>query len=91
MGQYLLELCLVDDSMLKFTESLIAVTAVYLANKLFQKDYNCSSNFYTDEEIKSCAMEILVLFQIAINYPLTALRDKFSMAQYHQVSTICLD
>lgn len=91
MGQYLLELCLIDEGMLRFSESLVAISAVFLSYKFFRKDYVYSLEIYTEQEVKACAAEILVLFQIAQQYPLTAIRDKFANAQYHQVSTICLD
>lgn len=91
MGQYLLELSLLDENMLKFSESLLAASAVFVAEKFFKKDPRYTLPVYSEPEIRSCATELLILFQIALNHPLTAIRDKFSKPQFHQVSTICLE
>jgi G2/mitotic-specific cyclin-B, other len=91
MGQYLLELSLIDEKMIKFSESILAACAVYLSKKIFKKDYEYSLPVYSEHEIRPCAVEMLVLFQVAVAYPLTAVQDKFSMGQYHQVSTIYLE
>lgn len=91
MGQYLLELSLVDEKMMEFEESLKAVAALYLAYRIFRKDYVYQCTLYSEDEVKKCAEEMLVLLQLAQTHPLTAVRDKFSKPQFHQVSTILLD
>lgn len=66
MARYLQELALVDYSMLKFSQSNIAASAIYLAAKIFKisKAWNNlieSSSQYTEEEIKICAKKLLAL------------------------------
>lgn len=89
LGQYLLELCLVDDCMVRYCESLIAASAVYLCLKMMKKEV-VSNVIYSEGDIRPCAVDLLVLFQIAINHPLTAIREKFSKPQFFQVSTLCM-
>ena len=40
LSRYLLELSLVNYSFLKYAPSLIACAALYLSNKIFQKNVN---------------------------------------------------
>lgn len=89
LGQYLLELCLIDDNMVRYCESLIAASAVYLCLKMMKKEV-VSNVIYTEQDIRPCAVDLLVLFQIALSHPLTAIREKFSKPQFFQVSTLCM-
>ena len=89
LGQYLLELCLVDDNMVRYCESLIAASAVYLCLKMMKKEV-ASNVIYAEQDIMPCAVDLLVLFQIAMSHPLSAIREKFSKPQFFQVSTLCM-
>jgi cyclin B len=89
-AQYLLELCLMETSMIKYFDSLIAASAVYLSAKILRNEFK-SNVIYSEEEIKPCAVDILVLFQLAACYPLMAIKEKFSRPQFHQVSTLCME
>jgi len=90
LGQYLLELALVEYWMVKYPPVLQAAAAVYLGTKLFKKDYSgLPSDIPVDsQEMKSCAKQMLILMQYASKHPLSAVREKFAKPQYDEVSMI---
>ncbi|CAG9336289.1 unnamed protein product [Blepharisma stoltei] len=90
VGQYLLELALVEYHMLKYKPSLKAVAATYMGHKILNRDYSwrIEDTGYSDEEIKCCAKDMLILFQAAPRHPLTAVKEKFSRPQFHEVSSL---
>jgi cyclin B len=90
LAHYLLELCLMDAAMVKYFDSLLAATAVYVSLKILGKAGK-SNVIYSEQEIKPCAIDMLVLFQIAESYPLVAVKEKFSRPAFHQVSTLSME
>ncbi|CAG9333096.1 unnamed protein product [Blepharisma stoltei] len=90
VGQYVLELALVEYHMLKYKASLKAASAAYLGHKIFNRDYVWSTEGFSEAEIKECAKDLLILFQAASKHPLSAVREKFSRPQYHDVSNLRL-
>lgn len=92
LGQYLLELSIIEYHMLKYKESVKAASAVYLGHKIFHKEYiwNIDEDDISQSEIKQCATDLLVLMQVATKHPLTAVKEKFGRPQFHDVSSLRL-
>jgi|ETNmetMinimDraft_25_1059894.scaffolds.fasta_scaffold59911_1 cyclin B len=68
MARYLQELALVEYNLLKFSQSNIAASSIYLAAKIFKlnvawNDVVSRSAQYTEDEIKSCAKKLLGILQ----------------------------
>ena len=96
LGQYLLELTLVEYSFLDFKPSLMACTALYLARKLrsrslplwsevLEKQFN-----YKETDLQKCGKALFRVWQSAETYVLQALRTKFASGVYHEVARMKL-
>lgn len=88
MGQYVLELSLIEYHMLKYGPSLRAASAIYLGHKIFDREYLWATEGFSEAEIKECAKELLVLILAAPKHPLGSIREKFARPQFHDVSNI---
>lgn len=93
LGQYLLELSLVEYKMLKYRGSLVAAAALYLASKLERRECQWNAvlveqTHYMESEVKTCARDLCVLMQGAEKASLTAVRKKFSLPRYLEVAMI---
>lgn len=95
LGQYLLELTLVEYSFLDFKPSQIACSALYLARKLrsrsplwpetLEKQFN-----YKEIDLQKCGKALFRVWQSAETYVLQALRTKFTSGVYHEVARMKL-
>ena len=91
LGEYLLELGLLDVGLLRYKPSLVAAAAVYLARKISDP---CScwcpalieATLHSDSEVKPCAKELVILLQAVEKSKLTALPRKFSSEKYSAVA-----
>lgn len=91
LGQYLLELSLLDVGMLRYKPSLVAAAAVYLARKISDSSSSwCSAlteaTLHPDSEVKPCARDLVILLQAMEKSKLTALPRKFSSEKYCSVA-----
>jgi G2/mitotic-specific cyclin-B, other len=95
LSKYLIELCLIDYRMLRFNNSMIAASAIYLTHKIknikpeWSEDLQANSP-YKENEIKPCAKEICILFQKAPKSTLKGVKSKYSSAQYFNVANTSL-
>ena len=92
--RYILEICLVEYRMIKFSPSMLASAAVWLANKMFKnEEWNeeLTLNTKLDETlVKNCAREIIIILQNSEKSTLTAVKRKFSSTKMMEVSKIKL-
>jgi len=92
LAHYLLELTLVDYSMLKHTPSHLAAASILLSNKLLRRPAwtpaAVRQTQMTEAMLKSCAKEICDLLECAENSPLQAVRKKYSQAKHHSVAKL---
>ncbi|CAG9332870.1 unnamed protein product [Blepharisma stoltei] len=93
MARYIMELAIVEYKMIRYKPSIVAGSAVYLANKIMNND--CiwpqaliKNSPYRGNELKPCARELCVLVQGAERCSLQAVRRKFSAQNYSEVSKI---
>ena len=92
--RYILEICLVEYKMIKFSPSLLAAATVWLAKKIFKnEEWNeeLRVNTKLDETlVKNCAREITIILQNSEKSALTAVNRKFSSTKMMEVSKIKL-
>ena len=90
---YLVELSLPEYAMLKYSHSMTAAAAVYVANKAFQQSQAYSHALrkhsgFDEISIRPCAQALCVLNKKAEKASLVAVYKKYSHAKYHEVSKV---
>jgi G2/mitotic-specific cyclin-B, other len=93
LSRYFLELSLVNYHMLKYSQSLLASAALYLAMKMAKIQSPWSPRLvdhtsYKESEIRSCAKDLFLLFSNAKNSSTQAVRKKFSHSKFGEVAKI---
>jgi len=93
LSRYFLELSLVNYHMLKYSPSLLASAALYLAMKMAKLENPWSSllteqTSYKESEIRSCAKDLFLLFSNAKSSSTQAVRKKFSHSKFGEVAKI---
>lgn len=88
--QYVLELCLPDSKMLKYSPSHLTAAATLLSNKLLRHQPSWPQAMIretrqTEQMVKACAKEMCGLLDTAERSPLQAVRKKFSQPKFHSV------
>jgi cyclin B len=99
LSEYLIELGLLNCKMLKYNPSMMACGALYLTMKITKKPVAWPSCIkYTENEIRQCAKDLCSELQNsekmnekAEKGALRALRKKFSVPKYYEVSKIKLE
>lgn len=90
LGKYLIELCLIEYKMIKYSPSLIASSALYLINKMQKLDgwsdimEQCTR--HSEIELKLCSKELYALLQNAEKTTLQAVRKKFSSPKFMEIA-----
>ena len=90
-SRYLIELSLVEYTMLKYTNGEIAISAHYISYKM-NKEMLCSLERiakafgYDAERIKECSKDICTILDNAESYWLHAVKKKFSLERYKNVA-----
>ena len=94
LARYILELALFDLKSYRHRPSMLAAAAVYLANKLKKKARAWGAALeqqtgYSEQEIRPCAKELLLVLEKAAADPLLkSIKKKFSSAAYCEVSKL---
>jgi len=93
MSLYLIELSLIEYKFLKHRPSLCAAAALYLSNRLINKDFEWDSKVgevigYKEVSLKQCAKEFVSIMQAANECTLDAVRKKFALSEHMKVSNI---
>ena len=103
LGRYFMESHLIDYNMICFSSSIIALSCAYIVMKFFSlKDYknlyliNDKNNDYTSQEnlqneIKESARQLCFLVKNLNESNLKAVKSKFSLEEYNNVSQYCED
>lgn len=89
-ARYLLETVLLEYSLIKYKNSLLAAGAIFLVNKIFKK-HGWTSELqhhtgYSEAEVKPCAKDIYFTMQNSEKLVLHAIKRKFSSAKFMEVS-----
>eukprot|EP00826_Nyctotherus_ovalis_P016883 TRINITY_DN14924_c0_g2_i1.p1 TRINITY_DN14924_c0_g2~~TRINITY_DN14924_c0_g2_i1.p1 ORF type:complete len:315 (+),score=78.45 TRINITY_DN14924_c0_g2_i1:53-997(+) len=93
MSLYLVELSLTEYKFVKHKPSLCAAAALYLSNRLINKDAEWDGKVgeiigYREVNLKQCAKELVTIMQVASASTLDAVRKKFALSEYMKVSGI---
>lgn len=98
MSRYLLELALVNYKMIKFRSSNLAASSLYLSMKMTKSpspwnDIIAKHSQYKESEVRPCAKELFSLLQLdqGPNAQLTAVKKKFALPKFCEVSKIKLE
>ena len=95
LGRYLCELALVEYHMLRYKPSVLSLSAVYLAMKISKTQSGATVRLIraakcADSDIKTCARDLLCLFQSASSHTLTSVREKYSKKEFYEVSKVII-
>jgi hypothetical protein len=97
MSQYLLELSIMEYRMLKFSNSLKAASATYLAMKILKRGVNSrwqnsliKATQYEENQLRQCAKDMCALLQGVDTCSLQAIKRKFSKQKFSEVAKIKL-
>ena len=93
LSYYFLELALVDYKMLRYKASVTAAAALYLSKKIHNAEETWSSQWLqstnlSENELKACAKDLCCLAQNAEKGNLQAVRKKFALERFSEVSTV---
>ena len=90
LGRYVLELALIEYKMIKYSQSLIACSALYLINKIQKKqawpEEIERQSRYKEIELKQCSKEMLLILQNVDKSNLQAVKKKFAGVKYLEIS-----
>eukprot|EP00441_Pelagodinium_beii_P031417 CAMPEP_0197636568 /NCGR_PEP_ID=MMETSP1338-20131121/12029_1 /TAXON_ID=43686 ORGANISM="Pelagodinium beii, Strain RCC1491" /NCGR_SAMPLE_ID=MMETSP1338 /ASSEMBLY_ACC=CAM_ASM_000754 /LENGTH=370 /DNA_ID=CAMNT_0043208813 /DNA_START=70 /DNA_END=1182 /DNA_ORIENTATION=- len=89
--QYVVELCLPEAKMLKYTPSHLAAAAVMLCNKLMKQHPAWPSSLgqmtsQSESTVKACAQEMCGLLEGAERSQLQAIRRKYSQPKFNSIA-----
>ena len=92
LAWFLMELCLIDYKILKFKMSYIAASAILIAIKtlgIYRSDFSSVIGI-EENQLEECCKEIYNYYVYNSTHNLLALRKKFAMTRYNEVSKIKL-
>lgn len=93
MSLYFIELSLLEYKFLKYKPSSCAASALYLSNRLINKDSGWDLKVgntigYKEIELKQCAKELVAIMQGVATSTLNAVRRKYSLGKYMAISNV---
>jgi cyclin B len=96
LSRYLIELSLLHCKMLKFSNSNMAASALYLSLKMTRHqspwtELLVNHTHYTEQGVRPCAKELFILLQEAQTSSLEAVKKKFATPKFGEVSRIRLE
>ena len=92
LAWFLMELCLIDYKILKFKMSYIAASAILIAIKtlgIYRSDFSSIIGI-EENQLEECCKEIYNYYVYNSTHNLQAIRKKFAMTRYNEVSKIKL-
>lgn len=94
-ARYITELSLVDSNYYKWRPSNIAASAIYVARKVLKRQspwnaFMIQQSGYDERAVRNCAKELcMILYKANSLVECKALRNKFSLPRFMEVSKIC--
>lgn len=88
-AQYLLELVLLDYTMIKYNYSLLAASALYITSKIkkIPKKLDIFQlSGHSEVKLKECGKDILVIYENSKTSQLVAIKNKYSTTKFLEVS-----
>ena len=96
LSRYLIELSLVEYRMLKHHPSMLASAASFLSMKILKKEHSQwtdklrEATLFTEQQIRQWAKDLWILLQNIETCSLKAVKKKFSLSKFSEVSKIKL-
>ncbi|CAG9324748.1 unnamed protein product [Blepharisma stoltei] len=95
MAKYFIELSIIEYKMLRYKASILAASAIYLANKIQGSQIVWPQSLvenspYKESDLKPCARDLCMLVQGAEKCSLQAIRKKYSQPAYLEVAKIVI-
>ena len=96
LSRYLIELSLLHCKTLRFSNSNLAASALYLSLKMTRNPHPWPELLqqhacYSEQAIRPCAKELFILLQEAQSSSLEAVKKKFALPKFGEVSRIRLE
>ena len=96
LSRYLIELSLLYSKMLRFSNSNLAASALYLSLKMTRHSNPWTEIMqrhtqYSEQAVRPCAKDLFILLQEAQTSSLEAVKKKFALPKYGEVSRIRLE
>ena len=98
LARYLTELPLIEYRMLKYSASMTAASALYVAFHILKKKISPSWNHglgrhtdYKESQLRACAKDLCILFHGINKINLQAVKKKFSSSRFFKVGLITLE
>lgn len=95
LGEYLLEVSLLDATLNKYKPSLVAAAGVYLARKMLDSGTVWGAGLtaatqHSDSEVRPCAKDLVIVVQNLEHSKQVALKVKFSSEKFLGVARLAL-
>ena len=102
LGKYLLNICLLDYTLIKYPFSIIACSCLYICMKWFKKKDNitlseCYNNKYFNNNnistvnIRNCIVDICILFDNIVKTDYQSAKGKYSQDKYKNISLLIVE
>ena len=96
LSRYLIELSLLFCKSLRYTNSNLAASAVYLSLKMTRNanpwpELLVKHTQYTEHQVRPCAKDLFIFLTDAQTSSLEAVKKKFALPKYGEVSRIRLE
>ena len=101
LGKYLLNICLIDYNLIKYSFSIIACSCLYISMKWFKKKDNYilskvydnqyfNGNNSSNINVKNCISDICILFENMIKTDYQSAKGKYSQDKYKNISYLII-
>ncbi|CAD8138894.1 unnamed protein product [Paramecium pentaurelia] len=97
LARYLIELSILEYSLIKFSNNVLASASIYLVHKIrrihpsWNQDQMVPLTGLNEIEIRNCAKEMCSLLQNQDKKQFASIKKKFSMPKYFEVSNIRIE
>ena len=98
LAEFILEITLMDVSVMSYRQSLRACASLFIARKLLKDENDYGNNIwdynlrfksgYTEKDLKACVREMVIFLQVILNNPTNAFKDKFTSYDYDRVALV---
>ena len=93
LGEFLLELSLLDTAIVKYKPSLVAAAGVYLARKMTDPTAVwgaglTAATLHSDSEVRPCAKDLVIVLQSSEHAKLAVIKRKFSSEKFYSVAQL---
>lgn len=98
LAQFILEISLMNVSIMKYTASMRASSSLYMSRKILKNEIEDKDNIwshelhlrtgYNEADLKPCVREMILHLQTVLKSKLCSFKEKFNSIEYSQVGMI---